>query len=225
LLAAPGHAYNLSAPGEFSTGEVGNFQPAETGEYSTGVDSQVVVQTPEEALAYTNHCKGFHESLAPEGAVELSFAQNIADDQWRINRSMGVENSFYAMLRDSPEVKPASHPEVEDAFAHALAWVQQGKNFNLMSLYASRAQRRLEKNLAMLQKLQADRRAALKQAAEEARLLAQHAASKGQTYDIERDFPPEAYPPQFVFSAPKLARLVAHNARLAEAKKPRAMAA
>jgi hypothetical protein len=38
LLAAPGHAYNLSAPGEISTGEVGNFQPAETGEYSTGVD-------------------------------------------------------------------------------------------------------------------------------------------------------------------------------------------
>jgi hypothetical protein len=28
----------LSAPGDFSTGEVGNFQPAETGEYSTGVD-------------------------------------------------------------------------------------------------------------------------------------------------------------------------------------------
>jgi hypothetical protein len=39
LLAAPGHAYNLlSAPGEISTGEVGIFQPAETGEYSTGVD-------------------------------------------------------------------------------------------------------------------------------------------------------------------------------------------
>ena len=26
------------APGEISTGEVGKFQPAETGEYSTGVD-------------------------------------------------------------------------------------------------------------------------------------------------------------------------------------------
>ncbi len=30
----------FSAPGEFSTGEVGNFQPAETGEYSTGIDSR-----------------------------------------------------------------------------------------------------------------------------------------------------------------------------------------
>jgi hypothetical protein len=39
LLAAPGHAYNLLAPGEISTGEVGKFQPAETGEYSTGVDT------------------------------------------------------------------------------------------------------------------------------------------------------------------------------------------
>jgi hypothetical protein len=33
-------AYNLlSAPGEISTGEVENFQPSETGEYSTGVDT------------------------------------------------------------------------------------------------------------------------------------------------------------------------------------------
>jgi len=31
----------LSAPGEISTGEVGKFQPAETGEYSTGVDKYV----------------------------------------------------------------------------------------------------------------------------------------------------------------------------------------
>jgi hypothetical protein len=38
LLAGPGHAYNLFAPGEISTGEVGIFQPAKTGEFSTGVD-------------------------------------------------------------------------------------------------------------------------------------------------------------------------------------------
>ena len=29
----------FSAPGEISTGEVGKFQPAKTGEYSTGVDT------------------------------------------------------------------------------------------------------------------------------------------------------------------------------------------
>jgi len=34
LLAAPGHAYNLSAPGEISTGEVGKFQPAKWGNFN-----------------------------------------------------------------------------------------------------------------------------------------------------------------------------------------------
>jgi hypothetical protein len=41
LPAESGHDYNLSAPGEISTGEVGNFQSAETGEFSTGTDSLV----------------------------------------------------------------------------------------------------------------------------------------------------------------------------------------
>jgi hypothetical protein len=36
LLAAPGHAYNLSAPGEFSTGVTGEFSIGESGEISTG---------------------------------------------------------------------------------------------------------------------------------------------------------------------------------------------
>jgi hypothetical protein len=36
LLAAPGHAYNLSAPGDFSTGAIGEFSTGEGGEISTG---------------------------------------------------------------------------------------------------------------------------------------------------------------------------------------------
>jgi hypothetical protein len=67
--------------------------------------------------------------------------------------------------------------------------------------------------------LQQDRQAALNQAVEEANLLAQLAASKGESYDIERDFPREALPPQFDFSTTQIARLAIHSRRLAEAKK------
>jgi len=85
--------------------------------------------------------------------------------------------------------------------------------------YEHRFQRRVEKNMQMLRELQQERKAAFKQAAEEVVLLTQLAESKGETFDIERDFPIESLPPQFVFSKPEIARLAAHLRRLAEAKK------
>ncbi|SPE41861.1 hypothetical protein SBA3_4700003 [Candidatus Sulfopaludibacter sp. SbA3] len=88
-----------------------------------------------------------------------------------------------------------------------------------MSLYESRAQRRVERNMKMLKDLQAERKAAFNQIVEDATLLAQHAAAKGEPYGVERDFPPEALPSQFGFSLPKIALLATHNGRLADAKK------
>jgi hypothetical protein len=71
----------------------------------------------------------------------------------------------------------------------------------------------------MLDDLQQQRQAALQRAAEEVALLTQLAESKGETYDIERDYPRQALPPQFDFSIAEIARLATHLTRLAEAKK------
>ncbi|SPE40282.1 hypothetical protein SBA3_370047 [Candidatus Sulfopaludibacter sp. SbA3] len=69
-----------------------------------------------------------------------------------------------------------------------------------MSLYEGRIHRRMERNMKMLKELQTERKAALEQVVEDATVLAQYAASQGEAYDPERDFPPEALPPQFGFS-------------------------
>ena len=71
----------------------------------------------------------------------------------------------------------------------------------------------------MLDDLRQQRQAALQRAAEEVALLTQLAESKGETDDIERDYPRQALPPQFDFSIPEIARLATHLIRLAEAKK------
>ncbi|SPE39949.1 hypothetical protein SBA3_3500005 [Candidatus Sulfopaludibacter sp. SbA3] len=113
----------------------------------------------------------------------------------------------------------AHHPQIDAAFAQAVTWACEAKNLNLMSLYESRAQRRVERNMKMLKDLQAERKSAFNQIVEDATLLALHAAAKGEPYDVERDFPPEALPPQFAFSLPKIAHLATHNLRLADAKK------
>jgi hypothetical protein len=130
-----------------------------------------------------------------------------------------IDNSTFAIGLSGPEQYIAHHEEIDAAFSQAVAWASNAKNLNLLTLYEGRIQRRVEKNIALLRQYQQDRQTALNQAVEEAALLAQFAASQGETYDIERDFPREVLPPQFDFSLAKIARQVAHNHRLAEAQK------
>jgi hypothetical protein len=68
--------------------------------------------------------------------------------------------------------------------------------------------------MAELRTLRAERKAALAQALEEARLLAQHAQSKGEKYDPARDFPPELLG---IGSESSIAA-IACNRRLADAR-------
>ena len=192
--------------------------PRSLNAYRHGLTGQIVIMTPEDQAAYESHCQGIHKSLAPEGALEVSLVQSIADDRWRLLRSAAIDNSRFAMGLSDPDSYTTPHPEVATAFSQAVTWASDAHNLNLLSLYEGRIQRRVERNLAMLKQLQAERQAALRQAAEEAALLAQLAASQGEPYDIERDFPLESLPPQFVFSTARIARLAAHNTRLANAK-------
>jgi hypothetical protein len=189
--------------------------------YRHGLTGQVLINTPEDQAAYLKHCQGIQESLAPEGAFEAGLVQSVADDRWRLARAAAMENSILASgLGDGrPPKYTDPHEQIDVAFAQAVVWLKEGKSLGLLTLYEGRIQRRVEKNLALIRQLQQDRKAALQQAVEEAELLAQFAASKGETYDIERDFPREALPHQFVFSTTQIARLVAHRRRLSAAKK------
>ena len=187
--------------------------------YRHGLTGQVHILTPADQVAYEKHCKGIHESLVPVGALETDLAQAIADDRWRLNRAGGIESSIFALGIGQPVPSTAGNPEVDAALAQARVWLAQGKDLQLLSLYEHRIQRRVEKNMDMLRGLQQERKAALQQAVEEVALLTQLAASKGETYAFERDYPRQALPPQFDFSKLEIARLAAHHSRLTEAKK------
>jgi len=186
--------------------------------YRHGLTGQVVVRTPEDEAAYTAHCQNMHQSLAPEGGMEVELTQDIADDRWRLKKAVAMQENIFAMGLATPSPIATHHPEVDAAFSQARVWLTSSKEIALYSLYEHRIQRKLEKNLAQLRQLQEDRRKALQQAVEEAALLAQAAASKGEPFDLERDFPVQALYPQLVFSTPEFARLVAYSRRLASAK-------
>ena len=76
-----------------------------------------------------------------------------------------------------------------EAISQTQTWLKEGKNIQLLALYAQRIQRSIERNMAELRTLRAERKAAREQALEEAVLFSQLAKSKGETYNRSRRFP------------------------------------
>ncbi len=193
--------------------------------YRHGLTGQIHLLTADEHQAFDKHCTGIRESLQPVGALEIELAQSIADDHWRLKRARAIETGIFALgqvgalgtiaARDRDD--PAGLP-IDEALSQARTWLAKGENFLLLSLYEQRIHRAIEKNMAQLRTLRAERQAACKQALEEAQLLAQLAKSKGEKYNPANDFPPELLQIGSDFSSAGLTRLINRNQRLTEAR-------
>jgi hypothetical protein len=185
--------------------------------YKHGLTGQIHIFTPEEQTAFEKHCQSFVEALAPVGILEQDLAQSIAEDKWRLNRARSLESGIFAFGQCQEPVDPADLAMLQAA-SQAKTWLKEGKNIQLLSLYQQRIQRSIERNMAELRTLRAERKAARDQAIEEAVLLSQLAKSKGETYNPAADFPS----PDFVFSAAEfelsLPKWLARKQRLAEAR-------
>ena len=101
-----------------------------------------------------------------------------------------------------------------EAISQTQTWLKEGKNIQLLALYGQRIQRSIERNMAELRTLRAERKAAREQALEEAVLFSQLAKSKGETYNAAADFPS----PSFVFSTAEFEQLITRKQRLDEAR-------
>ncbi|MDR3701355.1 MAG: hypothetical protein P4L56_17035 [Candidatus Sulfopaludibacter sp.] len=187
--------------------------------YRHGLTGQVLILTPEDEAAYKAHCQNIHQTLAPVGGMEVELVQEIADDRWRLKLAAALDNNIYSFGLTQPDTITAHHPEIDAAFAKTRIWLSEPKNRTLLSLYEQRIKRKEVQTTALLRQLQQERREALQQAVEEAALLSQLAASKGEAFDIQRDLPRLTHYPQFDFSKPEIARLIIHAQRLAEARK------
>jgi hypothetical protein len=193
--------------------------------YRHGLTGQICLLTAEEHEAFDQHCTGIRESLAPVGALEIELAQSIAEDHWRLKRARAIETGIFAAgvlgqlghpyggIRED-----AAQVPIDEALSKAHTWIAKSENFQLLALYEQRIHRAIEKNMALLRTLRAERQAAHRQALEEAQLLAQLAYSKGEPYDPADDFPPELLQIGSDFSAAGIRRLIARNQRLNEAR-------
>ena len=154
----------------------------------------------------------------------------ICNDRWRLTRAAVLEHHLFAVsvAEFSNSAEATGDPILDAALSKGQTWLVHAKRLNLMSLYAGRAHRRCEKNLAALRHLQAERKAALQEAIEEAALLAHYAEMKGQNYNVTEPFRFR----RFEFSTVEIRIMVDRWRRLllarrfaAESKKPLAHAA
>ncbi len=140
--------------------EVPNSQPRDRrafNAYRHGLSGQVLVIPPTEQAAYERHCRGIHQSLSPRTALETDLAQSIADDRWRLKRAAAIESNIFAIGLNHTGNTFTGHEECDIALAQARIWLERGKDLQLLALYESRIQRRVERNLALLRQLRHDR--------------------------------------------------------------------
>ena len=182
-----------------------------------GLTGQIVIHTPEDEQAFKKHCDGIREALAPVGALEIDLAQAIAEDRWRLNRARALENSIFALGQGEHLREYSGEPQVDTAIAQGRTWMAHAHELHLLTTYENRIRRSVEKNTAELRALQAERKAAIAKAEEEARLLVQLAEAEGGDYDPADDFPPESQPLGFVFSRSAIQRQIDRDRRLSRA--------
>jgi len=121
-----------------------------------GMTGQVNLMPEEDREAHDKFCAAIVESLAPEGALEIQFAQSIAEDNWRANRGRAIETNMFAI---APSHSATGQPQIDAAITAAQAFSGDPKKFQLLSLYMQRTNRDMQKSLDRLTSLQTDRKA------------------------------------------------------------------
>jgi len=144
--------------------------------------------TDEDRTAHDQFSKALIKDLAPEGAMETQLAQRIATDSWRLNRISAIEDNLFALgqLQNAGQACP-DVPQIDAALISAHVFTLKSKQLQLLTLYEQRINRSLQKNFAILQSLQATRKAEREAAMKEAAALLQLSEMRGLEYFPAKD--------------------------------------
>jgi len=175
-----------------------------------GLTGQVTTMTDEDRAAHDTFSKALMEDLAPEGAMEIQLAQRVATDSWRLNRASAIEDNIFALgqLQNGGQACP-DVPQIDAALTTAHVFTLESKQLQLLTLYEQRLNRAIQKNLALLQSLQADRKAQREVEMKEAASLLQLSEMKGLEYQPAND--------GFVFSTGEIHAAIDRQRRLQRA--------
>jgi hypothetical protein len=153
-----------------------------------GLTGQVTTMTEEDRAARDKFSEALIKNLAPEGAMETQLAQRIATDSWRLNRISAVEDNLFALgLHQNAGQLCPDEPQIDAALTTARVFTQESHQLQLLTLYEQRLNRAIEKNLTLLESLQAARIAQRAIDMREAIRLLQLSEMKGVEYQPAKD--------------------------------------
>ena len=205
----------MSAPAQ----PIHESQPRDRRSYSNlrhGLTGRIYLYGEEEQQAFAELRRSLFEGWTPANDQEASLVSELVDDTWRLRRSTTFESALFAdhAAKFAASEEATGNEAVDVALGHADAWLAEGKNFNLLSLYMSRIHRRRERNSTELRRLQAERRQLLDEATQEAALLTHAAEKEGKSCDASESFAARG----FVFSPEEIHRRISRFLRLVTAQ-------
>ena len=126
--------------------------------FKSRITGLTTVMTDEDRIHQDDFVREYVQDLDPIGVVELRLARNIALDNWRLLRIKTVEENLFAYgLAQPTKAFTNDRLEVENAIGHAWSYLNHHKAINSLSLYESRLNRTVEKNLNLFMKCQTKR--------------------------------------------------------------------
>jgi hypothetical protein len=144
--------------------------------------------TEHDRAAYDKLSQSIIKDLAPVGGLEVQLAERIVSDSWRLNRAAAIEDNLYARGHQifGGQACP-ENDQIDAALTAAHVYAREAKNLQLLSLYEQRINRTLQKNIALLKSLQADRKLREKEAMKQAERLLQLNEMRNIPYDPAAD--------------------------------------
>ena len=150
----------------------------------------------------------------PLGPTERFHCAGAAQSMWRLQHAAALAQGIFATgHREKVDSIESGHPEVDTSLAAAQTFVDRARELNLLSTYEGRLRRALEKDLAALKALQAERKAAHQKAVDQAAIFTKYAISRREDYEPGDDFKPASAWGGFEFSEPEILRVIDRELR------------
>ncbi len=166
-----------------------------------GITGQVLTLSDEDRPFFEKFKAELIADLAPKTTMELSLANGIAWDTWRLDHLRAVEMNMYALgTQDAETTTDSDDPQIDTALSAALTFEKQSAKFALLSIYEQRLNRVIHKNLDKLRTLQTERKGREDHDRSQEVTIARANDFKGLTYKAP------AWPSQngYVFSTPEI---------------------
>ena len=176
-----------------------------------GLSGQVVVMPDEDMQAYLAFIKDFVHDLHPVTEPEKQLAQDIANCQWRLNRSVSIENGIYALgHHDFEHVNNVDHPQIHTALTAATTYLHHSTKLENLSRQENRLRRTLQSSLKLYYQLQDRRR-------ERERIELHQAVPIYKTHQMQ-NLPYHAADDGFVMSIAQITRELSREAHYEDAQ-------